>query len=203
MNRRDALRLLAAGVALPLLPGTVLAELPQARDVAGTSSAPRTLNSHQYAMVKTVAEAIIPRTETPGATDVGAADFIDLMLTEWYDAADRDRFLKGLTDLDNLAQGLLSKDFLDASSSQQREILVLLGEQMAEETQRLRDRDAEEAAATPDSKESFYPMLRRLTLTAYYTSEAGATQELHFEIIPDRHDECAEMPIAQGGPEHP
>jgi hypothetical protein len=34
-------------------------------------------------------------------------------------------------------------------------------------------------------------MLRRLVLTAYYTSEAGATQELHFEMIPDRYEGCA------------
>jgi hypothetical protein len=39
----------------------------------------------------------------------------------------------------------------------------------------------------------FYPMLRRLTLVAYYTSEAGATEELHFEIIPERHDGCAQV----------
>jgi hypothetical protein len=36
-------------------------------------------------------------------------------------------------------------------------------------------------------------MLRRLTLTAYYTSEAGATEELHFEMIPGRHAGCVEI----------
>jgi hypothetical protein len=28
-------------------------------------------------------------------------------------------------------------------------------------------------------------------LTAYFTSEAGATDALHFEIIPDHFDPCA------------
>ena len=43
---------------------------------------------------------------------------------------------------------------------------------------------------------SFYSMLRQLTLTAYYTSEMGATKELHFEIIPDSHNGCA--PLSSG-----
>jgi gluconate 2-dehydrogenase gamma chain len=203
MNRREALRLLAAGITLPLLPGTLLAEMRAARDVAGASPVPRTLNPHQYATVKAMADAIIPRTETPGATDVGAADFIDLMLTEWYDTSDRDRFLGGLGDVDALSKEMFGKNFIDGSSPQQGEILALLGEKMTEEAQRSRDRAAEETGSSSDSKESFYPMLRRLTLTAYYTSEAGATQELHFEIIPDRHDECAEMPSPQGGSNRP
>jgi hypothetical protein len=42
-------------------------------------------------------------------------------------------------------------------------------------------------------------MLRRLTLTAYYTSEAGATQELHSQLIPDSHEECGEMQSANEG----
>ena len=45
---------------------------------------------------------------------------------------------------------------------------------------------------------NFYSVLRRLTLTAYYTSEAGATAELHFEIIPDRHAGCVEVGTSKG-----
>jgi Gluconate 2-dehydrogenase subunit 3 len=44
---------------------------------------------------------------------------------------------------------------------------------------------------------NFYSMLRWLTLTAYYTSEAGATQELHYQIIPDRFDACAEVQLSK------
>ena len=38
-------------------------------------------------------------------------------------------------------------------------------------------------------------MFRFLTLTGYYTSEAGATQELHFEMIPDRLPDALRDPI--------
>jgi len=40
-------------------------------------------------------------------------------------------------------------------------------------------------------------MLRHLTLTAYYTSEAGATDELHFEMIPGGYQGCPAEPIKE------
>lgn len=188
MNRREALKLLATWAAVPLVPPRRWALLRQARADVGTPAAPRTLNQQQYATVKVIAEMIIPRTDTPGATDVGAADFIDLLLTEWYDGSDRDRFLSGLSDVDARAQSLFGRNMVDCSAVQQAEILRALGEEMAER----RGQQVEEARTEPELTEAFYPMLRRLTLTAYYTSEAGATEELHFEIVPGRYDGCAE-----------
>jgi hypothetical protein len=190
MNRREAIRLLAAGATVPLVPGSLLAALREARALVGTQVVPRTLNSHQNATVKTMAEMIIPRTETPGATDVGASEFIDLMLTEWYDDGERNRFLNGLADVDTRSRTLFGEEFIGCSLAQQAEILTELGEKMTEETERARDKASADSGSEPEANESFYSMLRRLTLTAYYTSEAGATGELHFEIIPGRYDGC-------------
>ena len=91
MDRRDALRLLATGAALQLAPRNLLVVLREARAQLVTPVALRTLNPHQDATVKAMAEFILPKTDTPGATDVGAGEFIDLMLTEWYDEQDRAR----------------------------------------------------------------------------------------------------------------
>ena len=121
------------------------------------------------------------------AADVGAAEFIDLILTEWYEDPERARFLSGLADVDSSSQALFGKDFVDCSSLQQSDILKALGQQMAEEvgeqTRPLRRRGVSAPA-------NFYAMLRQLTLTAYYTSEAGATDELHFEMIPGSYQGC-------------
>lgn len=198
MNRREALKLLASGAAVPLMPYRTWAVLRQARADVGTPTAPRTLTQQQYATVKMMAEMIIPRTDTPGATDVGAADFIDLLLTEWYDGSARDRFLAGLADVDVRSQSLFNKNMLDCSAAQQTEILRALGEEMAARTNR---EQAREARIEPSLTEAFYPMLRRMTLTAYYTSEVGATEELHFEIVPGRYDGCAEEQRGREGTE--
>jgi gluconate 2-dehydrogenase gamma chain len=196
MDRREALRLLATGTALQLVPLNLLAALREARRLVETQAAPRTLNAHQEATAKAMAELILPRTETPGATDVGATEFIDLMLTEWYDAQDRTRFLNGLTDVDLRTNALFGKNFIDGSPDQQKEILSWLGQKMTAEAESL---PRPRGSSSPVLSTNFYFMFRRLTLTAYYTSEAGATAALHFQMIPDSHAECAEAPSEKGG----
>ena len=94
MQRREVLRILATGTALQLAPAKLLVFAREVRTLMASQAAPRTLNAHQAATVTTIAELILPRTDTPGATDVGATEFIDLILTEWYDEADRSRFLE-------------------------------------------------------------------------------------------------------------
>jgi hypothetical protein len=207
MNRREALRLLASGAALQFAPAKMLAILREARAVIAdqTNAAPRTLNSHQDATVKAMAEMILPRTETPGAEDVGVSEFIDLMLTEWYAEAERTRFLAGLSNVDAQSQTLFSKDFVECSEIQRGAILNALGEEIMAQAAR-RDHTLGNETEVVESQ-NFYSMMRWLTLTAYYTSEAGATQALHYEVIPERHAGCVEVTLNavtlnSGGSEH-
>ncbi len=144
-----------------------------------------------------MAELILPKTDTPGATDVGACEFIDLILTEWYEEAERSRFLAGLADVDVRAKSLFGKDFVGCSPAQQAELLTALGERMVEEADRVRDQGRRSRGMPIGTDKNFYSMLRRWTLTAYYTSEAGATAELKFEVIPDRYDGCAKLGLVR------
>jgi len=199
MHRREVLRLLGTGTVLQLAPTELFAVLREMRDLVQVSASPRTLNAHQYATVKTMAELIIPRTETPGATDIGAADFVDLMLTEWCEESDRSRFLAGINDVDFWATKHFAKNFIECSATQQGEILSRLGAEMTEENHGGRTPALIGRGAKP--AQNFYAMLRQLTLTAYYTSEAGATKELHFELIPGMYEGCSHVPAAKEDPE--
>jgi gluconate 2-dehydrogenase gamma chain len=181
--------MLATGTALQLTPRSrLLALLREARTRAVSGAGPRTLSAHQFATVKTMAEMTIPLTDTPGATDVGVAEFIDLILTEWCESKERSMFVAGVDDVDQRAQALFSKPFVESSTTEQAEIFDWLGKSMREELSR---QHAHEAESQPEPDQSFYLMFRRLTLTAYYTSEDGATKEQGFVIIPERHEGCA------------
>ena len=195
MQRCDVLRLLATGVALQLAPHKLFALAREARALIDEQSSPRTLNSHQIAIVRTMAELIIPKTDTPGATDVKTAEFIYLMLTEWFDTSDRSRFLDGLADVDLRAQKLFAKDFVDCPSSQQSQIMTDLGTALTAESRPGRGQGLTGRGARP--AHSFYATLRQLTLVAYYTSEAGATNELHFELIPGMYQGCSKVSPAK------
>jgi hypothetical protein len=123
MQRRDVLKLLSSATALSALPLEALTLIQQASAQASTATALRTLNAHQNATVVTISELIIPATDTPGATGAKVNEFIDLLLSEWYDPAETKRFLTGLADVDTCSQEKFSAAFIDCKPSQQTELM--------------------------------------------------------------------------------
>ncbi len=197
MQRREVLRLLVTGTALQLAPAKLFAVMREARSLVQAHGSPHTLSAHQYETVKVMAEMIIPKTDTPGATDVGTADFIDLVLSEWYDEPERNRFFNGLNEVDLRAQKLFGKVFVDCSIEQEADILAALGDKMADASKVFTSSVRSQSLRGYSHDSSFYAMFRRLTLTAYYTSEAGATDELHFEMIPGEYHGCPQPAHAE------
>ena len=182
MERRHALRLLATAAVSPFVPAELFGILQAARTEVATTATPRTLDPRQYQMVTRMAEIILPETDTPGAAAAHVNDFIDLILTEWAGAEERDQFLAGLADTDDRSRTKFGKVFLELSAGQQTEIIQLLDDETATAMSKHSGRI--------NSGGSFFHTMKRLTLTGYFTSEAGAKQALHFKIIPGRYDGC-------------
>jgi len=175
MNRREVLLMLAGTAALPdqlfALGRTVHKKVR-----AGTL---RALTPQQTETVATIAELIIPKTDTPGARDAGVPAFIDVMLADWGDEEHRQTFTAGLANVDERSRALSVKDFIACSPEQQTQILTDLDAELA----RLRDTKA-------DTSKNFFQAMKWLTLTGYYTSEVGATTEQHFRVVPGRYEPC-------------
>lgn len=190
MDRRGVLKLLAVSSALPTVPAEWMAAFRAIHASLGSAPALRILTPHQDATVTAMAELILPQTDTLGAKAVRVNEFIDRIVAEWYSDEDRARFLAGLASVDARTQSLFKSDFVDASPEQQSEILRLLGEEMAQATQALAEAPRGYRGADPEPDDNFYFMFRQLTLTGYFTSETGFTEQLHEEIIPGRFDGC-------------
>lgn len=188
MQRREALRILASAAALPLLSRQAFSMFQAVHEQLPAQAALKTLNPHQDATVTTIAEIIIPQTNTPGAKAVRVNEFIDLILTEWYEDEEKAIFLTGLTDVDARSRELYGKDFVECAEKSQVEMLQVLDDEVAvtREFNRRRRRNV-----PPERK--FFFMIKQLTLIGYYTSQAGFEQELHGEIIPTRHAGCVPM----------
>jgi hypothetical protein len=93
VKRRELLRTVGAVTALSFFPGQ--ADQVWARVLSGYRPA-NGLSSAQRSLVDAIADAIIPRTDTPGATDVGVPDWVELIVAEYYNDAERSEFLSGL-----------------------------------------------------------------------------------------------------------
>lgn len=175
MNRREVLALLAGTAALPdqlFAVGRTLHKKVR----AGTL---RALTPQQNETVATIAELIIPKTDTAGARDAGVAQWIDVMLADWGDDDQRQMFTTGLANVDERSRAAFGKAFVACTPEQQTEILEDLDYELA----RLRDTKS-------DTSKNFFQAMKWLTLTGYYTSEVGATSEQHFRIVPGRYEPC-------------
>ncbi len=191
MQRRNLLKFLGIGSLLPAIPPPLLAACREIH--AGLAAVPslKILSPHQDATVTAMAELLIPRTGTPGAKDTDVNLFIDHIVADWYTDQERAAFLNGLADVDSRTQSLFQKDFVDASPSQQTEILRSLGDELAQAVDSVAGNPRGYRGSVPEPENNFYLQFRELTLTGYFTSEAGFTQQLHEEIIPGRFDGCA------------
>jgi gluconate 2-dehydrogenase gamma chain len=126
ITRREALArtalLLGGALATSTIAGAQstswLADSPQWR--------PRTLTPTQSELVATLAEHIIPTTDTPGARAAGVHRFVDTILTDYYASEERKRFLSGLADIDARAQKAHGGSFLKATPQQQVALLTAL-----------------------------------------------------------------------------
>src|SRR6267154_2520674 len=129
MNRRDLLRSLSTAIALPAISGLGTDQLlgvgrrAHARARAGGL---QVLDPHQSATVATIADMIIPPTDTPGARAAEVHRFVDLLLAEWAPDDDRKQFLEGLADVDARARAVSATDFLSATEAQRSAILTAL-----------------------------------------------------------------------------
>src|SRR5262249_48205676 len=148
----------------------------------------KTLSSHQNETIVVITELIIPKTDTPGAKEAKVNEFIDLLLTEWFEPAEKKKFLDGLTQVDAQSRKLFSADFVACQPDQQTQLLKQLDAAAMEFAEK--QRQAKHDDTDPPAMDFFY-QLKKLTLTGYYTSEIGFTQELGKEIIPPHYVGCA------------
>ena len=177
MNRREVLRLLGGVAALPML--TPLS--PESLWQVGRSAharlaarAGRTLDPRQLEAVTRIAELILPETDTPGATSVKVPEFIDLILTEWSSAAERDQFLAGLADLDVRSRRTYGGVFLDLRTPDQEAVL----------------RTLDGVIGADGSAEQAFDTLKQLTIYGYFTSEVVMKDVTREPVIPGRFNGC-------------
>lgn len=164
------------------------------------SSATGTATVRELSILTRVCDILIPATDTPGAVDVETPDFVVLALNHGLDGtgepagtstpggppAKGEPAPQGLfvldafvDDLDRAAHG----DFLAASAEDQVTALTAV--------------DA--AAFAAGGEQAAWHKIKDLILTGYYTSEAGASKELQYDLVPGQWvADMATPPNARG-----
>jgi hypothetical protein len=167
-TRRDALRIF--GVASTIVPA--LAAVQQTQETSGqpghlhsgpaikvpVPSEPTFLQPAEFLTVEALSERIIPRTETPGAKEAGAALLIDKAIVAEPPLGPVYR--AGIADLNALATSSYGKPFTELTEEQQ---IVLLTPLSLDQS---------------SSLGKFFATVKDMTVDAYYKTEAGLKTEL-------------------------
>jgi hypothetical protein len=165
MNRRNALQSVAIMLGGALSAPTLMAmdqwELaPKAKSNALLFS----LNENQQKIVAEIAELIIPKTDTPGAKDVGVPAFIEKMLKDCYKEPEHKSFMEGISSMEKV-------NFLSLNKDERVGVLKLLEQEAKKKTEK----------AVP-----FWRLIKELTLLGYFTSETGIKASFDYVQIPGK-----------------
>jgi gluconate 2-dehydrogenase gamma chain len=170
ISRRDVLRTLSMGVVtssvlrvIPTQAAETAHRMVQAEKSAtpGKVYRPKFFSEHQYKMLQTLCQAIIPSDQkSGGAIEAGAPEFIDLLTSENADY--QLQLGGGMIWLDTACNDRYGRLFLDCSPEQQKQMLDLIAYRRNAKS----DRSLSQGIA-------FFSFLRNLTADGYFTSEIG------------------------------
>lgn len=167
MERRVALRNMALAMgAMANLPAWASGWNKAAIAKAGLLSADQSKN------LTAIVETIIPKTDTPGAGELGVGGFVEKMVKDCYDTKVQANLASGISNLDEQSIQRFGKSFAEVTKAQR---LTLL-----QEVEKSADKD----------QKAFFGLVKNLTIQGYMSSEYVMTNITHYELVPARYHGC-------------
>jgi gluconate 2-dehydrogenase gamma chain len=168
VSRRDILRSLAVGVTagsvLTMIPAQAAEfahELVQKEKAAAGKYAPKFFSPHQYEMLVSLCDTIIPKDDrSGGAVEAGAPEFIDLITSENVEF--QTQLGGGLMWLDNHCTDEFGKVYMECTPEQRKTTLDLIAYRKNGKTKF----ELQQGIA-------FFAALRNMTCDGFYTSKIG------------------------------
>jgi gluconate 2-dehydrogenase gamma chain len=187
MNRREALKRTAWVMGGVVSAPAIMGILKGCKAEPKIDWKPEFLSQDQASIVSEVAEIIIPKTNTPGAKEVGVPGFIDNIIKDCYSKEDQERFTTGLVSFNEEAQKAYGDAFMDLEPEQQQEYVKKVHDEAIKVEQ----------TTQPAPKRPFILMMKELTMLGFFTSKVGATQVLQYDPVPGAYKGC--IPLSEAG----
>lgn len=154
-TRRQIIAAIGAAAAVPPVEAQHQ-HAPELLQIAGAYQ-PKVLSAAELAYLARLTDAIIPRTETPGAADAGVPYAIDRRLNGNRELTAQIR--AGMAALDAAAQKKFGAAFAALDAARAYELLLPI-------------------STGSDELGRFFAVVKDLTIDAYYSSQPGLAQEL-------------------------
>ncbi len=141
-------------------------------------------------LLASLADTIIPPTDTPGAGEAKVEEYIIAMIRDCIDRKTGNKFVDGLKELEHYCHSEYSKPFEQLSLADKNKVLDHF-EKKARPFNALVGKAESLYLGSP-----FFATLKKLTVEGYCTSELGATKGLSYLYIPGHFQGC--IPLQPG-----
>lgn len=171
MERREILKITAyttgAAISMPLM-GALLSGCKSDGATSLTSTDYHFFKGDQLEMMKTVMDIIIPRTDSPSATDVGVHKMMDHMIGTVYSEDSKKDFLHQT----GVLAGFLGQDFMTKEEAEKESVI-----------RSILDRE-------PDKVTAAFTTIKQHVVANYLTSEEIGTKYLNYLPVPGAYEAC-------------
>lgn len=196
-QRRDLLA--NAGL---LVAGTLgFAQASVAAPAVNPPRATRPWTAAEAALIARLCELVIPRTDTPGALEVGVPAFVHEVAMRWLTDREFTVFTDGLHGLDTQARKRHAQAFVECTQEQQVALLAQ-SQSAAHDYHRAHPEkvtsDSLIGKVPLDENTPFFTRLRELITIGYQTSEAVVRTRMVYLPIPNRYAGEASITVSGG-----
>ncbi len=131
-----------------------------------------------------LAEAIIPATDTPGAREAGAVNYMIQLLNECTDTKTLNRFVGGLQHLEDYTLNQFHRPFTECGDSEKHAVLDYF-EQKSRPDHTLTEKVKNKFTGIP-----FFQTLKYYAVQGYCISEKGASLGMRYIAVPGKYLSC-------------
>lgn len=167
-----------AAISAPLL-GTLISGCQESATVSSTHDDLQFFDSEGFSTLQTIIDTILPKTDSPSATEVGVHHTIDTMVGTVYTSEEQEQYK---TDLESLLT-YLDKSFIDLSKTEKLNKLLSLESQ---------------DATVPEAAKNGFKAIKQQTIAYYLSTEEVGTKFLNYLPVPGEYEGCIDLSSVNG-----
>lgn len=198
MNRRTALQSIGLGMGYTLSAGAFIGfvqscQSPQTVEEVATKWVPNFFKESDTQMMGQLLDLILPKTDTPSATEAGVLEIMDNVINRLFKQEDKDTFAKGL-DLFNTRlgkEGDLKEKMLGVLTG----ISEMSGEKLGGVMALLNKEKSEVSPSEMDDYHyyKFISTVREMGISSYFSSELIGKDHLAYLPVPGVYEGCIDI----------
>jgi hypothetical protein len=201
MNRREAIKRTALVSGFAVSGSLVSAILQGCGEEVSTASdwTPEFFTAEEAEQVAALAEAILPKTDTPGARDAQVERYIDMIAKNIFSEAEQARMKKGVAEMYNAYEKSGGKAFSNATAEEQ---LAYLQQVEMDARQIAADNGKLPPAKTAEERlerRPFFADFYQLVISGYFTSKLVGMEVLPYDPVPGEWIPCGDLQELTGG----